>query len=171
MDTKDALITKIAQHMSVNKSVPEHYANYFFDPEVFQDLFDRIDYLEQIGHFIDNWNIKDKVMKQLALTDGFSSVLMNFKGAAYDYTAQEYTRRLLGIAARMVANAQNSGIMSQESDKLFKWMTMASRLSLALKELTAESGADALNDIKLALEFDKPPLSIEELDPSKIVRG
>lgn len=165
------LVDKIARHMNINRAVPQLYAEYFFNPLAFQDMFDKLDYLEALGSHTSPWMVKDKITKQLALTDGFSSVLLHFKGGAYDYTPQEYTRRLLGIACRMVAEAQNSGINSTQADKLYKWIQLASSLSLTLKSLTADSGEDVLADIRMALEFDRPPVSIDTIDPVNLIRG
>ena len=167
----DSLVRKISSHMHVSEYVIKYYANYFFDVSVFTDMFDRLDYLEELSHRDDRYSVKDKVSKQLALTEGFSFVLANFKGGAIDYSAAEYAKRLLAIANKFVARAQHSGIMSQEADKLYKWIGLASKLSNNLESLRSGSGDDALQDIKIALEYDLPPQPITALPMGDIIRG
>ncbi len=166
------LIPKIAMHMKTVKDVPELYAHFFFDPTVFEDLFDNLDYIEYLGEkSSDDYLIKDKVTKQLAMTEGFSYIISYFKGGIMEYTASEYIKRLLAIANKFVAQAQNTGILSKESDKLFKWMQLASKLSISLQALKDNSVDDALQDIKIALEYDERPDSIEVLAPDDVLRG
>ena len=171
LEPKEVLIKKIADHMKVHTSVAKYYSTYFFDPDVFSDMFDRLDYIEELASSMDTYVVKDKVSKQLAMTEGFSFVLSHFKGGAIDYSATEYAKRLLSIANKFVARAQHSGIMSQEADKLYKWMNLASKLATTLESLRSGAGDDALQDIKIALEYDLPPQPISALPMGDIIRG
>lgn len=157
--------------MHVSESTVKYYVDYFFNPAVFGDMFDRLDYLEELASSNSSFDIKDKVSKQLAMTEGFSFILSHFKGGAIDYSAVEYAKRLLSIANKYVARAQHSGILSKEADKLYKWMQLAAKLATNLEELRSGTGEDALQDIKIALEYDLPPRSIQALPMGDIIRG
>ena len=172
MEDKKELNIKIVKHMNVAKMVPEHYVHYFFDSSVFEDMFDRLDYIEALAdRDPSDFNVKDKVTKQLAITEGFYYIISYFKGGVLDYTAAEYTKRLLSIANKYVAQAQNTGILSKESDKLFRWMQMAAKLAISIKDLREDSVDDALQDIRIALEYDCRPSEIEVLPPEDVLRG
>ena len=170
-EDQKTLIHKIVTHMKVAEAVPTYYALYFFDAEVFEDVFDCLDYIEHLALNTSASAIKDKVSKQLALTEGFSYIVSHFKGGMIEYTAAEYTKKLLAIANKYVAQAQNTGILSKESDKLYKWMQLAQKLAITLKALRDDSVDDALQDIRIALEYDTPPDSIEVLPPDDVLRG
>lgn len=170
-ETPKNLIQKITTHMNVSEAVPTYYALYFFDPEVFEDTFDRLDYIEHLAEDNTTGGIKEKVSKQLALTEGFSYIISNFKGGMIEYTAADYTKKLLAIANKYVAQAQNTGILSKESDKLYKWMQLGQKLAITLKALKDDSVDDALQDIRIALEYDAPPVSINEIPPDDVLRG
>jgi hypothetical protein len=167
----EELIRKIVVHMNIAEAVPVYYSTYFFDPEVFEDTFDRLDYIEWLSEDNSPAGIKEKISKQLALTEGFSYVLSHFKGGSIDYSATEYTKKLLAIANKYVAQAQNTGILSKESDKLYKWMQLGQKLAITLKALKEDSVDDALQDIRIALEYDAPPDKIDVLPPDDVLRG
>ena len=171
LEPVEGLIKKVSSHMQVSSAVVKYYANYFFDPTVFVDMFDRLDYLEYISEDDSPMAVKDKVSKQLAMTEGFSFVISHFKGGAIDYSATEYAKRLLSIANKFVARAQHSGIMSNEADKLYKWIQLASKLAKDLEELRSGAGDDALQDIKIALEYELPPKPITALPMEDVIRG
>lgn len=171
LESPKILIDKISTHMNVSKAVPEAYLLYFFDSSVFQDMFDRLDYIEELAKSDKPFDIKDKVTKQLSITEGFNFILSHFKGGIIEYTASEYLKRLLAIANKYVAQAQNTGILSKESDKLFKWMQLASKLSISLQSLQDNSLDDALQDIRIALSYDEPPDSIDTIPPDDVLRG
>lgn len=171
MEPLETLTSKIAKHMNIAESVPIYYATYFFDPGVFEDMFDRLDYIEFLSEKHDPYAVKDKVTKQLAMTEGFYYIISHFKGGIIEYTASEYMKRLLAIANKYVAQAQNTGILSKESDKLYKWIQLASKLSLSAQSLQNNSVDDALQDIKIALEYDDRPARIEVLPPEDVLRG
>lgn len=166
------LIDKISKHMNVSPAVPEAYSYYFFDCSVFADMFDRLDYIEVLDQTaVSDYSTKDKVTKQLALTEGFYYIISYFKGGILDYTAADYTKRLLSIANKFVAQAQNTGILSKESDKLFRWMQLASKLAITIKTLREDSVDDALQDIRIALEYDVRPKAVDTLPPEDVLRG
>ena len=171
MEPVETITSKISKHMHVAESVPIYYATFFFDPGVFGDMFDRLDYIEFLSEKQGDYDIKDKITKQLAMTEGFHYIVNHFKGGMIEYTASEYMKRLLAIAHKYVAQAQNTGILSKESDKLYKWMQLASKLSLSGYTLQNNSVDDALQDIKIALEYDARPDKIEVLPPEDVLRG
>jgi len=172
LEPKETLITKIAKHMTTAEAVPAFYSQYFFDPDVFEDMFDRLDYIEVLASAGNGpRQVKDKVTKQLAITEGFSFIISHFKGGIIEYTASDYLKRLLAIANKYVAQAQNSGILTKESDKLYKWMQLAAKLNISLKDIQENSVDDALQDIKIALEYDARPDKIDSLPPGDILRG
>jgi len=174
-ESKQELIEKIAQHLELHVDVPKIFSQYFFDVDIFKDKLDRIDYLEQLR--INNPNdenqymLKDTISKQLAMTEGFSYTIGHFNATSFDYTPIEFTKKLLNIAQKYIVQAKESSILSVESDKLLKWVTVAERLSITLKNLRDGSGEDALQDIRMALEFDKPPEDLNKLPPESVIRG
>ena len=171
LEPLESLVKKIASHMQVSPVVVNHYAKYFFDPSTFEDMFDRIDYLEHISEDNSPSAVKDKVSKQLAMTEGFAFVISHFKGGSITYSASEYAKRLLAISNKFVARAQHSGIMSDEADKLYKWIQLSSKLSNNLEDLRSGAGDDALQDIKIALEYELPPRPITSLPMEDVIRG
>ncbi len=171
LESQESLIKKIATHMHVAEVVVEYYAHYFFDAKVFRDMFDRLDYLEHLSYNSDVYSTKGKVAKQQALTEGFSYMLSFFKGGTIEYTASDYTKKLLSIANRLVVQAQNCGIMSDEAERLFKWMGMGSKLAITLRDMSDDNVEDALQDIRIALEFDEAPKDITDIKPEDVLRG
>jgi len=163
--TPDGSVDKIVENMRVKKAVVENYQKYFFDPTVFEDEFDTVDYVSELS------DEAEQTTKKMAVTEGYHYLLSHFNGKDLGLSPDEINKKMQAFAYQMVKQARGSGLRSEAAKEAKQWAGVVKNFTDSLAKSDKGVGHDFMAEFTVLLKKGEPFKTITDLPPDEVVRG
>lgn len=161
----DGSVEKIVENMRVKRAVVDHYKYYFFDPTVFEDEFDTLDYISELPEGI------DQCTKRMAITEGYHFLLSHFNGKDLNLAPDEINKKMQAFAYQMVKQARGATLRSETAKEAKQWAGVVKQFTDSLAKSDKGAQSDFLADFTVILKKGEPFRSLGELPPDEVIRG
>lgn len=161
----DGTTEKIVENMKVRKGVVENYTKYFFDTTVFEDEFDRVDYISELT------DDGERITKKMAITEGYHYLVAHFNGRDLGLSPLEVCKKMQSFAYQMVNQARGSRIGSEAAKEANKWAGIVKTFTDAIAKSDEGSQSNFVAEFSVILQNGKPFPTVDQLPPGELVQG